>query len=161
MKTAKLTVLCALSLVLLGAANPFVGTWRLNSEKSKFSRGAPGFFLGAIQIELAENGLKSTVSSTDNKGNVDNLTFNCQLNGTPCPVGSANLTLTSPSAIDTISLKLVGQNTILADGTRKGKPIYSDRRVVSADGKTMTVIRKGTTPEGSTYQSTIVLDRIR
>jgi hypothetical protein len=40
-----------------------------------------------------------------------------------------------------------------------GKLVYTDKRVVSADGKTLTVTRKGTTPEGKKYESTIVLVR--
>jgi len=160
MKTARLTILCTLSLSLLAATDPFVGVWRLNPAKSKFPRGAPGFMLGTIQIESAGTGLKSSASAADGKGIASDFTFNCLLNGTPCKVTAATA-LRSASAVDTITLKRVDPNTIMATGTRKGKPVYSDRRVVSDDGTTMTVVRDGTTPEGDKYQSTIVLERSR
>jgi hypothetical protein len=161
MKTARLTVLCTLTLSLLAAADPFVGTWKLNTDRSKFPSGAPGFFLATMQIESAGATLKSTASAADGEGIASDFTFRCQLDGTPCKVTPSTIPLRSASAVDTITLKRVDPNTIIAAGTRNGKSVYSDRRVVSADGKTMTVVRDGTTPEGKKYQSTIVLERFR
>jgi hypothetical protein len=161
MTTAKLTVLCILVLSLLAATDPFVGTWKLSTSKSKFAPGAPGFFLATIQIESAGTGLKSTASAADGQGIVSDFTFSCQLDGTPCKVTPATLPMRSASAVDTVTLKRVNPNIITATGTKNGKPVYSDRRVVSADAKTMTVDREGTTPEGKEYKSTIVLERLR
>jgi len=104
--------------------------------------------------------LKSTASGADGEGIASSFTFSCQIDGTPCNVASSSH-LRSESAVDTISLKRVDPNTIIAIGARKGKQIYSDRRVVSADSKTMTVVRDGTTPEGMKYETTIVLERLR
>jgi hypothetical protein len=61
--------------------------------------------------------------------------------------------------VDTISLKRIDDHTIAATGTHKGKLVYNDRRIISADGETMTVTRDGTTPEGKKYRSTLVLLR--
>ena len=148
MKAARSILLCALALSLLAAADPFVGTWKLNTHRSKFPPGVPGFFFATILIEASGTGLKSTASGADGEGIASSFTFSCQIDGTPCNVASSSH-LRSESAVDTISLKRVNPNTIIATGERKGKQIYSDRRVVSADGKTMTVIRDGTTPEGT------------
>jgi hypothetical protein len=161
MSTARLTILFTVILPLLGATDPFVGTWKLNPNRSTFAPGAPSFILAAIQVESADNGLKSTASGADGKGIVSDFTFSCQLDGTPCKVTPATMPMRSASAVDTITLKRVDPNIIMATGARNGKPVYSDRRVVSADGKTMTVIRDGTTPEGKKYESTIVLERLR
>jgi len=160
MSTSRLTILFSVTLPLLAAADPFVGTWKLNPSRSNFAPGAPRFILGAIQIESAGNGLKSTASGADGKGIVSDFTFSCQLDGTPCKVTPATMPLRSASAVDTITLKRIDPTFMMATGTRNGKLVYSDRRVVSADGKTMTVIRDGTTPEGKKYESTIVLDRL-
>lgn len=159
MKTARLTILCTLTLSLLAAADPFVGTWKLSASRSKFAPGAPSFILAAIQIEAAGSGLKSTASGADGRGISSDLTFSCQLDGTPCAVTSSAPSR-SVSAVDTITLKRVDPNIIVATGTRNGKPVYTDRRVVSASGKTMTVVRDGVTPEGKKYESTIVLERL-
>ncbi len=160
MKTARSILLCVLALSLSAATDPFVGTWKLNTHRSKFPPGAPGFFFATMQIEAAGTGLKSTASAADGEGIATSFTFSCQIDGTPCNVASAS-PLRSESAVDTITLKRVDPNTIMATGAREGKRVYSDRRVVSADGKTMTVVRDGTTPEGKMYETTIVLERLR
>ena len=161
MKIPRLALPCLLTMSLLAASDPFVGTWKLNTNKSNFPPGAPSFFSATIQIESKGKGLKSSASGADGKGLGNDLTFSCQLDGTPCKVTQTVLVLRSESAVDTITLKRIDPNTIMATGTRSGKLIYSDRRVVSADGKTMTVTRDGTTPDGVKYESTIVLDRFR
>jgi hypothetical protein len=161
MKTVRLTVLGTLTLSLLAATDPFVGTWKLNTSRSKFPPDAPSFLVATMQIESTDAGLKSTASGADGAGIAGDFTFRCQLDGTPCKVTSATLPQRSASAVDTITLKRVDPNTIMATGTRNGKPVYSDRRVVSADGKMLTVVRDGTTPEGKKYESIIVLERIR
>jgi len=42
------------------------------------------------------------------------------------------------------------------------KPVYSDRRLVSTEGRTMMVLRDGTTPAGKQYASKIIgMDSLR
>src|SRR3954465_10351247 len=160
MKAARWILLCDLALCLLAATDPFVGTWKLNTHKSKFPPGTPGFFFATMLIESSGTGLKSTASAADGEGISTSFTFSCQIDGTPCTVTSSS-PLRSESAVDTISLKRVDPNTIIATGARKGKQVYFDQRVVSADGKTMTIVQDGTTPNGKKYQTTIVLERLR
>jgi hypothetical protein len=159
MKTARLILVCAAALSVFADTDPFVGVWKLNTNKSKFPPGAPDFFFATIKIESAGNGLKSTASAADGEGYSTSFTFSCQLNGIPCKVTTAT-SLRGASAVDAINLKRVDPNTIVATGTRNGKHVYSDRRVVSADGTTMTVTRDGTTPKGEKYESIIVLGRL-
>ena len=160
MKTARWILLCALALSLFAATDPFVGTWKLNTHRSKFPPGAPGFFFATVLIETSGAGLKSTASGADGEGIASSFTFSCPIDGTPCNVASSS-PLRNDSAVDTISLERVDPNTIIATGARKGKQVYFDRRTVSADGKTMTVVREGTTPAGKKYETTIVLERLR
>jgi len=159
-RPSRLCTLCILGCLLLGAADPFVGTWKLRSDKSNFAPGAPIFFFATIVVESAGNGLKSTTSTADGEGVASDFTFNCPLDGTPCKVTSS-LPLRGSWSMDTMSLKRVDQHTIMATGSKQGRFVYEDRRVVSADGNTMTVTRQGTTPEGKQYESTIVLTRSR
>jgi len=161
MKTVRTTLLCTLAWSLMAATDPFVGTWKLKIDRSKFTPGAPRFILATIQIESAGNGLKSTGAAADGQGISSDFTFNCQLDGTPCKVTPSTIPMRSESAVDTITLKRIDQNIIMATGTKNGKPVYSDRRIVSDDGKTMTVVRNGTTPNGKKYESTLILDRSR
>src|SRR5262245_58282 len=75
-RALKMTVLWSLVLLLYAAADPFVGTWKLDSSKSKFTMGDPRFIVAIIQIESSGNGLKSTASAADGEGFASDFTFN-------------------------------------------------------------------------------------
>ena len=156
----RLPVLCLLALTLCAGDDPFAGTWKLDSDKSKFKLGAPKIMFGAIQIETGNGFLKSTASGSDNEGFVSDFTFNCALDGTPCSVVAAT-PMKGAWAVDTIALKRINDRTINATGTKDGKLVYVDTRTVSADGATLTVQRNGTTPDGKKYESTLVLIKTR
>ena len=160
MKVLRLQVLWILAFLLSAGADPFVGTWKLEPHISKFTPGDPSIMVATMQIESTGNGLKSTASGADGEGLANNMTFSCTLDGTPCKV-KASVPMRGAAAVDTISLQRVDDHTIRATGLKNGKLVYSDHRVVSADGDTLTVIRNGTTPEGRKYQSKVVLARSR
>ena len=151
-------VLCLVFFHLDAAADPFVGTWKLDSRKSSFKRGDPSFMVAVVQIESTANGLKSTATAANGEGLASDFTFSCSLDGTPCKVVSA-LPMRGSTAIDTISLRRINDHTIEATATKVSKLVYTDQRIVSDDNETMTVSRKGVTPEGRKYESTIVLHR--
>ena len=146
--------------VLFAATDPFVGTWKMDTDRSKFTRGDPTFMFVTLLIESAGGGLQSTASAADGDGLATDLTFNCALDGTPCKPITATA-MRGSSAVDTILLKREDDHTIIATGTNNGKLVYTDRRVVSSDDKTLTVHRAGRTPDGRMYESTIVLSRVR
>ena len=156
----KLFLLLISVVVLFAAPDPFVGTWKMDTGRSKFTRGDPSFMFATLLIESAGGGLKSTASAADGDGLANDFTFNCALDGTPCKVIAAT-TMKGSSAVDTIFLRREDEHTIIATGTKDGKLVYTDRRVVSSDDKTLTVQRAGRTPDGRMYESTIVLSRVR
>jgi hypothetical protein len=157
MKLVKASLLF-LAIPLLAATDPFVGTWKLDTGKTKVPPGAPSFLMATIKIEESATGLKSTAFGADGQGIASSITFDCSLDSKPCPVTTATQ-LRGESAIDTITLHRIDPRTIDATGTLSGKQVYSDRRVVAADGSTLTVTRKGNNSAGKAYQSTIVLTR--
>ena len=67
--------------------------------------------------------------------------------------------VTGSAAIDELSLKRVNDHTIDATGKKDGKVVYTDKRTVSKDGKTYTISRIGTSPDGKKNHSTIVFDK--
>jgi hypothetical protein len=153
--------LIALSLpavLLVAAVDPFVGTWKLDRDRSTYTSGAPVFMLATIRIESGSKGLKSTALATDGEGSTGDFTFNCPLTGSPCKV-VASTARSNSSGIEMISLKRVDEHTITGAGMMRGKVVFTDVRRVSSDGETMTVTRRGTTPEGAKYESMIVLVR--
>jgi hypothetical protein len=152
MKLLKLLALNLIVLTLFAADSPFVGTWKLDVDRSTLPPG-PGLLFATVQIEFSGKGLKTTANNADGHGVVTDLSFDSPLDGTPSPV------IGSP-AIDMTSLRRLDDHTITATATKDAKPVYTDRRVVSADGKTMTITREGTTPDGKKYRSTMILGRL-
>lgn len=143
---------CLLAAAVLAADSPFVGTWKLNSAKSKFSEGAPVPKAVTVRVEAEGNGLKSTVEGTDGEGKPINFTAQAGLDGKPGTVtGSPNY--------DATTLQRVNEHTIRATASKDGKLVYTDRRVVAKDGKTLTVTRNGTNASGAKYHSTMVFDK--
>ena len=67
--------------------------------------------------------------------------------------------ITGNSDADTVAGKLIDART--SDFTMKkgGKVVGSVNRVVSADGKTLTVHNKGTHADGKAYDDTLVFDK--
>lgn len=136
---------------LFAADSPFVGTWKLNVAKSKLA----GSGLGenaTFRIEADGDGQKASVEAINEQGQPLNFTFRATLDGKPG-------TVTGSPTIDTISLQRVNDHTLRATGKKGGKVIYMDRRVVSSDGKTLTISRTGTNAQGQKYQATIVFEK--
>jgi hypothetical protein len=152
MNFLRFSILSLVALTLFAADSTFVGTWKLNVDRSKFEPG-PGMLFATVVIESSGKGLKTTASNADGKGVASDLTFDSPLDGTPSPV-------TGSPVMDMISLQRLDDHTIAATATKEGKSVYSDRRVVSADGQTLTITRDGATPDGKKYRSTIILERI-
>lgn len=129
-KTLGLLILCALALV--AADNPFVGTWKLNVAKSKFSPGPPPQS-ETVTID-ADN--KVEVSGMDDKGQATNWSYTA----TP---GAATITgLPDASVIETREGNTVDHTWKFGKATQKG------HGVISKDGKTMIYTLQGTDADG-------------
>ena len=123
----------ALSACLLTAAtDPFVGTWRLNVRKSKY---APGTCPKSMIIEMttAGNGVKYRSETTLSNGRTTQSTYTADYNGTEAIV-STGAGLMAP-----VSLQRTDDHTVVASYKRGMQVIASSRRVVSKNGREMTV----------------------
>jgi len=143
---------CLLALPAIAAENPFVGTWQFNAAKSKFSAGAPVLKSASVRTELEGNVLKSTVDGVYSDGAPLKYSVQAALDGTPG-------TITGSPNMDSTELKKIDDHTISAVVKKAGKVVYTDKRVASKDGKTITITRSGTSPAGQKYTATLVLDR--
>ena len=142
--------MCVLALGLFAAGSPFVGTWKQNAAKSKLE----GSGLGpnaTVRIEQDGGGLKIAVEATM-QGQPANFTYQATLDGKPVKV-------TGTPIYDELSTKRVNDHTYTATGKQAGKVVFTDRRVVSSDGKTMTISRTGTNPEGKPFKATMVFEK--
>ncbi len=141
----------AFAVALFAADSPFVGTWKLTASKSKRDDGRLASS-ATMKLEAEGNGLKATVDSTDAQGKPVNFTYSASFDGNPSSVsGHPN--------VDEITLHRVNDHTINATGKKGGKVVFTERRTVSKDGKTMTLSRNGTNPEGKKFHATMVFDK--
>lgn len=142
------------SLVLAGsllAADASVGTWKLNTGKSKFSPG-PAPQSATITYAESGNGVKRTGESVNADGTKTAFEYTAQYDGKDYPITGM------PSA-DMIALKQVNDRTVEATLKKGGKVVTHGRRVVSADGKTLTLTITGTDEQGKKVKNVEVFDK--
>ena len=139
------------TMALFAADSPFAGTWKLNAGKSKLEGSGVGQS-GTVQNEVSGNTIKATVQATDPQGQPLNFSYQATLDGKPGIVtGNPNL--------DTVSIRSVNDHTLTAEGKKAGKVVFNDRRVVSKDGKTITINRKGTDPNGKKFHAVLIFEK--
>ena len=61
--------------------------------------------------------------------------------------------------IDTTSLKRINATTVERPDKKGGKVVGTITRVVSADGKSLTLNQKGTNAQGRAFSDVVVLDK--
>jgi hypothetical protein len=132
--------------------DPFVGTWRLNVAKSKYSPGAPPKSITST-YEAAGKGYKISVRNEPASGPVQEYSYTTNLDG-----ADAKVTGNNPNA-DTIAVKRIDANTLEVVNKRGGKPTTTQRNVVSADGKTRTVTTTGTDAQGQKVNNVGVFEK--
>src|SRR4030095_13466270 len=132
-------VLCfGASILGFAADDAFMGTWKLNATKSKFSRGAPKN--NTVVYETAADAVRIIVDGTDSDGKSTHSEWTGKFDGKDYPViGDQNSDMRSHKKVDDRTLRV----TVKKDG----KVTASGRIVVSADGKSRTVTVSGTDPE--------------
>ncbi len=122
------------------AADPLVGTWKLNVAKSTYSPGPAPKSITA-KIEAAGEGEKLTADGVRGDDTPIRVEYTAQYDGKDYPISG------SPMA-DTVSLKRLDANTTERTDKKGGKVVQTLTRKLSSDGKTLTVTIKGTDAEG-------------
>ncbi len=133
------------------AADPLEGTWRLNVEKSTF-KAAPGP-KGQMRTYTLSNGVEKLTSrgvGADKKPTL--VRYEARYDG-------KDYDMTGSLGGDKISLRRIDAHTTESSQKREGKPVIVATRTVSADGKTLTVVSKGTLPGGEVVDSTLIFER--
>jgi hypothetical protein len=142
--------LCAAFATVSAAADPFDGTWRLNTAKSKYD---PGPAPDKATVTIQSDGATWTVQTESSfEGKPITVTYKASLDGTPAPVQG------SPVA-DMVSVKKVDEQTREMKSMKDGKTIAESRATVSVDGKTATVVGSGLNPKGVKTTFTAVYEK--
>jgi hypothetical protein len=144
-----------LASLLLAADDPFVGTWKLNLEKSKFPPSPPGRNVKeeTLTIEMSSGDGTVTMKGTREDGSTILVKYSTPLTGGPVTYDSplpAGLTVTS---------KRPNQRTVEMVTMREGKEVSTQRNTVSADGKTLKAASKGLNAQGQTVESEAVWEK--
>jgi hypothetical protein len=133
------------------AADNWLGTWKLNAAKSKYSPG-PMPKSQTLKQEVWEGGMKLTSDGIDAEGKPTHGEYAVKYDSKDYPwKGNANA--------DMISVKKVDDNTYEAVWKLKGKVTITSKTVVSKDGKTRTSTQTGTDAQGRTVNNVVVYDK--
>ncbi len=150
MKIVKLLGILTLG-VTLTAADPAVGTWKLNVAISKYSPGPPPKSATITYTETAD-GIKRTGESVDAEGKGTSFGYTAKYDGKDYPVTGSNV-------YDAIALKQINDQTVEGTLKKSGKVVSKARRVVTNDGKAMTLTISGIGPEGKKVHNVAVYDK--
>jgi ketosteroid isomerase-like protein len=133
------------------STDPRVGTWNLNVAKSKFSPGPPSRSL-ILTVEPSGMGEKVTAQIVDGSGTRTETQYTANYDGKESPlIGAPSPTM--------VSLRRIDSHRTERTDTRDGKVIQTFSRVVSTDGKTMTVTVKGTNAQGRAINDVLIFEK--
>ena len=158
-RTVTLGVVLALGVVLgadiatlsAQASDPRMGTWKLNVAKSKYSPGPAPQAL-TLKVEPSGQGEKVTAEFVNADGTRTTTQYTANFDGKDNP-------LTGSQIADTVSLKRIDARTTDRTDKKGGKVAQTLRRVVSKDGKTMTVTTKGTNAQGQAVNNVAMFEK--
>ena len=132
------------------AANPQMGTWKLNEAKSKL---LPG--MGKNTTVTYKNMLgytKVTIDGTDAKGKPTHDEWTGKFDG-------KDYAVTGDPNSDSRAYTKVNDRTLNFAVKKSGKTTMSGQIMVAPDGKTRTVTVRGTDPKGKKFKTTAVYNK--
>jgi azurin len=150
MRYAKLAFVFLGLAAILVAAEPFAGTWKLNSAKTKYKTGtAPKE--QTVTISEAGTDLDVTLSGTAADGSAIMSHYTVPAQG-----GDGKII---QSTYEAVSGKRIGPNEREITYSKGGKAMLTAHSRVSADGKTLTVNVKGTDAQSKPVVGVAVYDK--
>jgi hypothetical protein len=148
----KTIITLAVSAVILSAAEPYLGTWKANVAKSKYSPGpAPKSHVATYTKDGEWVVLKTDTVAAD--GQTVSASNRYKRDGKEYPFDGPTV------GKGTIAVKAIGDN--ITDATLKsdGGRTVMVHTVVSKDGKTRTQTSTGTNADGKKLHNTVVFEK--
>jgi hypothetical protein len=139
------------SVWLVAQADPHLGTWVLNTARSKYTPGPPPTSQTSVYA-VEGNGWKITTRGTAALGLPTSTEFTVSFDGKDHPVRG------NPDW-DAVSIRRVDRNTVEFTRKRNGKVVQTATSMVSADGKIRTVTATGVNAKGEKVSTVGVYDR--
>jgi hypothetical protein len=134
-----------------GAADPVIGTWKLNVGKSTSTSGPVTGSESRTYAQGAQ-GITVDINITGADGKTTSSKTTYHLDGKVYPV-------TGNADFDGLSGKQTDANTADFTLSKAGKSVGTLRRAVSKDGKTLAVTTNGTDAKGMKVMTTNVYDK--
>jgi hypothetical protein len=132
------------------AADPQMGTWKLNESKSKITPGT----LKNTQVAYSSmfGQVKIKADGIDANGKPQHTEWSGKFDGKDYPV-------TGDPNSDARSYTKVNERTLTTTNKKNGKVTVTGQIVVSPDGKSRTVTLTGTNPKGRKFKNVAVYDK--
>ncbi len=134
------------------AVDPFVGTWKMNPSKSKFSDPTSAPKRITVKVEAQDNGMFKSTMDVAFDGEAINFHFSYKRDGKDYP------TIGDPDS-DAVAFTQIDANTNTYVVKKGGKQVKSGRIVVSKDGRTLTWVQKAKNLKGQGTDSTFVCEK--
>ena len=132
------------------AANPHLGTWKLNEAKSKLTPGTQKNL--TVTYESVGDDIKATLDGVDADGKPTHSEWTGKFDGKDYPV-------TGDATSDMRSYKKIDDRTLEVTAKKDGKVTLTARIVISADGKTRNLTTHSTDASGKKIVNTAVYDK--
>ncbi len=137
--------------VLAQAPDPGNGTWELNLAKSKFDA-SPAPKSQTRNVEIVGDRFIYTAKGVDAAGKPVLVQFTANFDGKDYPI-------TGVEDSETISLTRIDPLTTESIQKKAGKVIWRTKRVLSVDGKVMTLTSATTNEKGQSVTNVLVFDK--
>jgi|SRR5206468_3827569 len=141
---------CFLGAAVCLAADPIMGTWKLNEAKSKITPGTMKF--NTVTFKNMFGNIKVANDGIGPDGKPVHIEWSGKFDGKDYPV-------TGDPNGDTRSYTKVNDRTLHVTVKKNGKVTATAHTVVSADGKSRTATVTGTTPKGKKFKNVAVYDK--
>jgi hypothetical protein len=155
---ARVTMILAAAVFAVGvlasaqSKDPFVGSWRMNVAKSKYSPG-PAPKSVTSTYEAAGQGYRISVKNEPASGAVQQYSYTTNLDGKDTAMTGNN-----PNA-DMVAVKRIDTHTLEMVNKKGGKTTTTQRNVVAKDGKTRTVTTTGVDAQGQKVNNVAVFEK--
>jgi hypothetical protein len=130
--------------VIAQGANPFIGVWELDRFKSVYDPITTAPERRILTLEGMGDQIKSTTRTWRNAV-ANDVTYSAGFDGKDYPTAAAGTT---------VSFKRVNARTVERTAKLMGNVAETATWTVSADGRTLTIVTKGTDTAGTPYSST-------
>lgn len=143
-------VFCSLGAAICFAADPQIGTWKLDESKSKITAGTNKYT--TVTFKETAGNIKTTQDGINANGKPIHVEWSGKFDGKDYPA-------TGDPAADTRSYRKVDDRTIEMTAKKNGKVIATARTSVSADGKSRTANVTGTTADGKKFKNVVIYNK--